>query len=292
MSKTHRLFAALLLCLASLFAFSGAHADTPAALSGGVRDGGGGDIYSQQFVQAAHDVYSDCLRLDYLNRSPSYLSIQALSDMIAQAQIDSTDSPLVLNGAEKDALNYPAEKRIVFNRGRWDKMTEEQKRSLALHEYFGLLGWETDTFDRSVDIFSRIAKVAQDAQGFVASLQGRGYSQEYRCHVEESGGLQGAEVVYVDFKKMQINYITSDVNALYDIDPDSRIAVDTSGNEYAFTMGDSKDLNFPGTSTPWIVGLYIYPHKGSFDTVLADELVNSVGGTTQVSLPAKCEAVN
>jgi hypothetical protein len=97
--------------------------------------GNGGDTYALEFVAVADDVQK------YLAADGAEgLDLEALKNAIATTKVESTDKKLSLHGLPKDAINYPAEKRIVFSRLRWTQISEMQKPAIVLHEYLGILG--------------------------------------------------------------------------------------------------------------------------------------------------------
>jgi len=105
------------------------------AVTGGVV-GNGGDEYALQFIAVARDV------VGYLSIvNPSGIKLPDLIEAIDSTKVESTNDQLNLQGVPKDAMNYPAEKRIIFNRKRWDSISNKnQKSALVLHEYLGILG--------------------------------------------------------------------------------------------------------------------------------------------------------
>lgn len=99
--------------------------------------GGGGDNYSLLFVGTASDI------LHYLEQTPelsSEINIAAFKKAVETTTVESTDKQLLLNGVPKDAINYPAEKRIIFNYKNWNAIDLENRPALVLHEYLGIMG--------------------------------------------------------------------------------------------------------------------------------------------------------
>ncbi len=106
--------------------------------------GNGGDTYALQFVTFAQNI------LLYLqNSNIKGLDTEALSQVIEKTHVESTTKELKLNGLEKDAINYPSENRIIFNRTRWTAMVMDERLALVLHEYLGLLGVEDASYKYS-----------------------------------------------------------------------------------------------------------------------------------------------
>lgn len=110
--------------------------------------GNGGDEYSVEFTQLAHEL-TDWLAA---NRKllPKSFSMQAYRTALKTTQVESTDEPLSLNGATKDALNFPAQKRILFNRAAWNRILSlPRKKALVFHEYLGILGIDDSRYQIS-----------------------------------------------------------------------------------------------------------------------------------------------
>ena len=114
--------------------------------------GNGGDLYAIEFVDTAEEVYQ------YLQET-GFDSINAidLRTAISDTKVESTDKKLILNGTVKDAINYPALKKIIFNRLRWTNMTDKERAVLVLHEYLGLLGLENASYKYSKKLLAKMA---------------------------------------------------------------------------------------------------------------------------------------
>ncbi len=95
------------------------------ASASGVTIGNGGDRRALEFVDIAMNV------LGVLRNNPlPQVDLERLNKAVMQeAQVESTDEELFLNGMPKDAINYPQEKRIVFNRTAWDRRTSYFERA-------------------------------------------------------------------------------------------------------------------------------------------------------------------
>ena len=112
--------------------------------SAGHDQGNGGDIYALQFVSVAQKVTQYLLE----SKTPK-LDLNTLRAAVATVKVETTDNELYLNGLPKDALNFPKEHRIVFNRRRWRAMDPGEKPALVLHEYLGILGIENASYSYS-----------------------------------------------------------------------------------------------------------------------------------------------
>lgn len=106
--------------------------------------GNGGDAYALQFI-----IFAQKVLLYLQNSNIKGLDTLALAKIIESAKVESTTRTLTLDGMTKDAINYPSEQRIVFNRDRWVTLLSEERLALVLHEYLGLLGVEQANYEYS-----------------------------------------------------------------------------------------------------------------------------------------------
>jgi hypothetical protein len=117
------------------------------AFASGRDVGNGGDSYSLQFVKIGHDLESWIASKKGATDFPAELDEKSFVNTVNTTRVESTDEALSLNGIPKDAINYPAEKRIVFNRAAWDKLkTYQQRASLVMHEYLGIMGLDDSSY--------------------------------------------------------------------------------------------------------------------------------------------------
>ena len=108
---------------------------------GGV-NGGGGDHLGQEFTAIG---YSLIRTLDD-TKSPIKVDLQELETAVRSVEVEFIDEELKLNGALKDAINYPGKLKIVVNENAWDVMSPNAKQALVLHEYLGIIGIEDATY--------------------------------------------------------------------------------------------------------------------------------------------------
>lgn len=123
--------------------------------------GNGGDGYSLQFVTSAQTVLSYLQKYQFEG-----IDTNALAKTIDSAKVESTDEDLKLNGMNKDAINYPSENRIVFNRARWNSLAGKERLALVLHEYLGLLGTDDTNYQLSKLVLRDMTHIG-DSQGAV-----------------------------------------------------------------------------------------------------------------------------
>lgn len=104
--------------------------------------GNGGDTYAVEFVSIATDV----LEYVQVNDSETY---ELLKNVLKTTKVESTDQYLVLDGVPKEAINYPSENRIIFNRAAWSNAKESYKPVFVLHEYLGVVGIDDSSYAHS-----------------------------------------------------------------------------------------------------------------------------------------------
>lgn len=103
--------------------------------------GNGGDGLAAEFILTAKDAFR------ILQNKPEvtqFLSLDKLSMAIANTKVSSTKEPLILNGVEVDAINYPDQQLIKINRLRWMDLRDSNRTltrfNLVIHEYLGMIG--------------------------------------------------------------------------------------------------------------------------------------------------------
>ena len=81
-----------------------------------------------------------------------------LLPVIQETKIIATDARLSLgDGVELDAMNFPAEKKILVNGGRWVRLDCKRKYTLVLHEIFGISGIESgQNYSKSEPMIERL----------------------------------------------------------------------------------------------------------------------------------------
>ncbi|MEK2690389.1 hypothetical protein [Bdellovibrio sp. GT3] len=128
--------------------------------------GNGGDHVSLEFVELARQVYYKILYSEHKD-----FDVDSLEAAIASTKIQSTDEQLILDGVPKDAINYPSQKRIIFNRKAWSQMNLELRSLLVLHEYLGVMGINDSTYSVS----TRLLQIRSFAISSVLCKSDKGY---------------------------------------------------------------------------------------------------------------------
>lgn len=152
----------------------------PAFAREGHDQGNGGDLYAAEFVEAAERV----LRFLQYNDAKD-VDLKKLAKAIEKTKVESTDEVLRLNGLPKDAINYPAQGRIIFNRKRWTELEPGQKPVLVLHEYLGLLGVEDASYAFSKKI---IGAFTYDIS-YSLDCEFKGSKSNLNIGIDESAGM-------------------------------------------------------------------------------------------------------
>jgi len=110
--------------------------------------GNGGDTYALEFTLIAKDIQN---HLEIMASSRE-INLLSLNEAIKSTKVESTENKLFLNNIPKDAINYPTEKRIIFNRTAWVNSKESFKPSLVLHEYLGIMGINDSSYSLSISL--------------------------------------------------------------------------------------------------------------------------------------------
>jgi len=152
----------------------------PALASEGHDQGNGGDLYAAEFVEAGERVLN-LLR----NNNSKDVDTAALELAVKRTKVESTDKELRLGGLPKDAINYPSQGRIIFNRDRWIKLDAGQKPVLVLHEYLGILGLE----DASYAISRRIIGAFRYDIGYWLNCEFNAKKSNLNLGIDESAGM-------------------------------------------------------------------------------------------------------
>lgn len=135
----------LLLCLIFAYSFQ-----LSASIGLGHDQGNGGDLFAAEFVKTGEWL----LRLLRYQGEHS-IDLDLLESVIEHSSVESTDKRLRLNDTPKDAINYPQQKRILFDRRRWKKMDKGERAVLVLHEYLGLMKVENASYAFSKELLGR-----------------------------------------------------------------------------------------------------------------------------------------
>lgn len=132
----------------------GAHSSNAALESSMVasgQEGHGGDSYAAEFTAMADFVTNELNALPVDERGG--VDVARLSVAINTTLVESTDSPLILDGnREVEAENYPDRKLIVLNRNSWNGMSFARRQLIVLHEYLSVAGFEDGNYEISAKV--------------------------------------------------------------------------------------------------------------------------------------------
>lgn len=110
---------------------------------------GGGDQYAAEFVQTGHFIV-EWLKSTKVPQLDPRITADAFEAAVNTTTVGTTDQPLVLDGATKDAINYPSERRIVISRDAWTRAATAYERNLLVfHEYLGIMGIDDSSYQNS-----------------------------------------------------------------------------------------------------------------------------------------------
>ena len=130
----------------------------------GTRDSGGGDAIALDFIATAVNIGS---WLDGNSSDVPGLDAAHFKNKLANLNLSTTDKVLLIDGIEKDAVNYPAQVKIIVNRARWSKIASKyQKTSLVLHEFLGIMGINDTLYSVSAKIGAKIIGDKEDLKQF------------------------------------------------------------------------------------------------------------------------------
>lgn len=121
---------------------------------GGWRESYGGDSSIMEFKHLAKEVAYVLNDKKFSNNFG--LQVSSLKEIINSSFVE-CGSDLILNGAPKDAINYPNEKpqRVTLDCKKWNSgLSTVQKYRLVIHEYLPLAKVDDSSYAYSEEIFS------------------------------------------------------------------------------------------------------------------------------------------
>ncbi|OFZ53016.1 MAG: hypothetical protein A2428_17910 [Bdellovibrionales bacterium RIFOXYC1_FULL_54_43] len=112
---------------------------------------GGGDTAGQEFTSLGQSVSRFLFQLDPANApvDPKEFANAVTTTIVRSDEHAMLGKTWYKRGQEVDAINFPVERRILINRSRWKQNNDEQKLSLAMHEYLGILGLDDKNYQIS-----------------------------------------------------------------------------------------------------------------------------------------------
>jgi hypothetical protein len=202
MTRVFSIFTALALILFSSLSLAG-------------NEGGhGGDLYSMEFVTLGKILLTGLTKTESVNSqlfAKSKFSLGSFRIAIANTRVVSAEgSEVQLRGHEVDGINNSDLKNILLNRTRWREDDLLERLKLTLHEYFGILAVEQDSYDVSIEFEPLLKEIARKmtetgaTDGLMANLYyGRallipGLTQSLTC---DSNSAEFAQ--YVAFSRSQ-----------------------------------------------------------------------------------------
>ena len=114
--------------------------------------GNGGDTFVIQFLSTARQG-RDLLQKTQVKLIP----LSKFSDAIVSTAVESTEQDLYIGGVKKDGINYPLEKRIIFNRQAWAAIKDQQTRLVfVIHEFLGIIEMDDSHYQVSNEVVKQI----------------------------------------------------------------------------------------------------------------------------------------
>ncbi|MGZ3695170.1 MAG: hypothetical protein ACXWQO_13605 [Bdellovibrionota bacterium] len=152
--------ALILLMLVSNLAF--------AFSEGGNEGGHGGDPYALEFSGIAKALGDKLVKEE--ERSPQAFQKWKFTGATFQKAAKNTrftsaeSEDMILRGQEVDAINFPDQSLIKVNRARWRELNFRARTQLVLHEVFGILNVERDSFEASLDFKTFVANASKEME--------------------------------------------------------------------------------------------------------------------------------
>lgn len=115
---------------------------------GGSNTGGGGFVV-KDFYNTSLRVGESLGRLDQKVLSRFKIDKTKLKDKMAKLKVKASAVPLMWNGGEVDAVNFPDEVGVLVYSRAWEKKPRLEKDELAVHEILGLLDAPDAQFEAS-----------------------------------------------------------------------------------------------------------------------------------------------
>lgn len=111
---------------------------TFSSYSGGSNTGGGGTVVAD-FYNTSLQVAANLDQLDEKVLKKFNVDKRKLKNKISQLKVKASAVPLMWDGGEVDAVNFPDEVGVLVYSRAWEKKTRVEKDELAIHEILGLL---------------------------------------------------------------------------------------------------------------------------------------------------------
>ncbi len=125
------------------------------ALSRGNEGGHGGDGYVLEFVTLGKLISAGFDSFSVETLKQNHFTKEAFEQAVKLVKVTShPKEEMLLEGEEVDAINFPAKNQIKMNRDRWRELSLEGRIKLVMHEYFGILGVERDSYQVSLKFVS------------------------------------------------------------------------------------------------------------------------------------------
>ncbi len=175
----------------------------------GKETGNGGEEVEREFINAASSaaqlVEGRMQEFPEVSVSTLYAAINGKNHASVYVKVIATDETVLgHDGYPKIAINLPLQKRIKVNISKWRQLGNDKqaKMSLALHEYFGILGIERGHYQVSSRLFG--TDIVELSKGRFGKIK---HKQTYHMN----GGDLNSKTLYteVDYANLKI-YLTTE----------------------------------------------------------------------------------
>lgn len=124
---------------------------------GGWRESFGGDSSVMEFKHLAKEVAYVLKTNNYTNFFG--LNVSKLKNIVNESVVE-CGSDLILDGAPKDAINFPNSnpQKIILDCNKWRILSTSQKYRIAIHEYLPLSGINDSSYAYSEEMFHYFSK--------------------------------------------------------------------------------------------------------------------------------------
>lgn len=128
-----------------------------AAGGGGNTVGNGGDGVAEEFVVEGRQAINllSCIKLELADMK----IVLTMLGNVDLTEVNSSQAPLWLRGRQVDAINFPAEHKILVSRERWNGLLLDNiatRVTLVLHEYLGVSGFDDSEYKISQRLVAKI----------------------------------------------------------------------------------------------------------------------------------------
>ncbi len=150
------------------------------AVGGDFGAGNGGDAFAVDFQLKAKEVLDDLKAFPQTNVAGIDLAALQAKVESKDVKIITTEALISLRGERKDAINSNVSGDvIILSLTYWGRFNDTVKRTLALHEYLGLIGFEIGHYQDSIRTIRAIEVARNRSVGASTSAQDKDLDQRF-----------------------------------------------------------------------------------------------------------------